>query len=98
MRYLLSGAAALTTLITASQALAADGQAIYTADCGVCHNLLPPKLGDKAAWDPLIKQGEASLVTAVINGKGKMPARAGKPGLSDDDIKAAVQYIESKVQ
>jgi cytochrome c5 len=27
-----------------------------------------------------------------------MPARAGKPNLSDDDIKAAVEYIESKSQ
>jgi len=98
MRHVLRTAIAGMTLMAAAPGLASDGQAVYTANCGGCHNLLKPKLGDKAAWEPLIKQGDAALVASVIKGKGAMPARAGKPALSDDDIKAAVQYMESKVQ
>jgi cytochrome c5 len=59
---------------------------------------LDPKLGDKAAWAPRIKQGEDALVASVVHGKGAMAPRAGKPALSDDDIKAAVEYIESKAK
>ena len=98
MKFMLSGAIVGLTLVTAIQASAADGQAVYTANCGGCHNALKPKLGDKDAWAPLMKQGEGNLVASVIKGKGAMPARAGKQNLSDDDIKAAVEYMESKVQ
>jgi len=98
MRHVLRTAIAGMTLMAAAPGLAADGQAVYTANCGGCHNLLKPKLGDKEAWDLLIKQGEDVLVAAVIKGKGAMPARGGKPALSDDDIKAAVEYMESKVK
>lgn len=83
-------------LLVATGASAADGQAVYEKDCAVCHKMMPPKLGDKAAWAPLIQKGTDALVAATIKGKGMMPPRAGKPNLSDDDIKAAVQYMEDK--
>jgi len=98
MRLLLSSAIAGMTLTIAAPAVAADGQAIYSASCAMCHNNLKPKLGDKAAWEPLLKQGEDALVASVINGKGAMPPRGGKPNLSDSDIKAAVEYMESTVK
>jgi cytochrome c5 len=98
MKHVLNSVIVGTTLMIAAHAFAADGQAVYTANCGGCHNLLKPKLGDKDAWAPLIKLGEDALVTAVIKGKGAMPARAGKTALSDNDIKAAVEYMESKAQ
>lgn len=98
MRHVLSSAVAAIALVTASHTLAADGQEVYSKNCAVCHNNLKPKLSDKAAWEPLLKSGEDALVAAVIHGKGKMPPRAGKPGLSDDEIKAAVEYVESKVK
>lgn len=80
-------------VLASTGAAAADGKAIYSANCAVCHNYLPPKLGDKAAWGPRIKQGTDALVAAVVKGKGTMPPKAGKPGLSEDDIKAAVEYM-----
>jgi cytochrome c5 len=97
MRRVLSAIAGMT-FVTAVPAAAADGQAIYAANCAACHTALKPKLGDKIAWEPLIKQGEDALVAAVIRGKGTMPPRAGKPALSDGDIKAAVEYMESTVK
>jgi cytochrome c5 len=79
----------------AAPGVAADGQTIYTANCAMCHQVLEPKLGDKAAWERLITRGEDALVASVISGKGSMPPRAGKPALSDSDIKAAVEYMGS---
>ncbi len=91
-------AAPANTVVAAAQAPAALDREVYAQSCAACHNNLDPKLGDKAAWEPRMKQGDDALVAAVIQGKGLMPPRAGKPDLSDDDIKAAVEYIESKVK
>ena len=98
MKLLLSGSVVASILIATSGAQAADGQAVYDQNCGACHNNIAPKLGDKAAWAPRIKQGTDALVANVIKGKGMMPARGGHANLSDADIKAAVTYIESKSQ
>jgi len=84
-----------TLMTAAAPGAAAEGQTIYTANCAMCHQVLEPKLGDKAAWERVIKRGEDALVASVINGKGSMPPRAGKPALSDSDIKAAVEYMGS---
>jgi cytochrome c5 len=99
MRHALtSSAIAGIALLIAAPAIAADAEAVYNANCAVCHKNLKPKLGDKAAWEPLLKQGEDALVASVIRGKGAMQPRAGKPKLSDDDIRASVQYMISKVK
>jgi cytochrome c5 len=97
MRSLLSAVIGMT-FFAAGAAIAADGEAVYNASCAACHKILKPKFGDKSAWEPLIKQGEDALATSVIKGKGAMPARGGKPGLSDDDIKAAVGYMVNAVK
>ena len=77
-------------------ALAADGKAVYDKTCAACHAsgvANAPKFGDKAAWAPRIATGKDALVAAVIKGKGAMPPKAGAANLSDDDIKAAVDYM-----
>lgn len=73
-----------------------DGKEIYAKTCSVCHNNMPPKRGDKAAWQPHIKHGTDALVAAVIKGKGAMPPRVGNSALSDADIRAAIEYIVSQ--
>jgi cytochrome c5 len=95
MRHVLKLAIAGVALLTVAPVAWADGQAVYNANCAPCHNNMKPKLGDKAAWAPLVAQGTDALVASVIKGKGAMPARGGKPALSDADIKAAVEYLES---
>lgn len=87
-----------TSTGAAQEGLAARGQQVYATSCAACHNNMSPKLGDKAAWAPLVKQGDATLVAAAIHGVGPMPARGGNPALSDNDIRAAVAYIESKAK
>ncbi|MDE2134627.1 MAG: cytochrome c5 family protein [Alphaproteobacteria bacterium] len=98
MKLPLCGYVVAGVLLVASGAQAADGQAVWDPNCAACHKMMAPKFGDKAAWAPLIKQGTDALVASVIKGKGAMPARGGKPTLSDADIKAAVEYAESKSQ
>ena len=99
MKLLVCGSAVVSILVLAmASAWAADGQAVFDQNCAVCHKMLSPKFGDKAAWAPRIKLGNDVLVDSVIKGKGGMPPRAGKPNLSDDDIKAAVTYVVSKSQ
>ena len=72
---------------------AADGNTIYNKNCAVCHNKLSPRLGDKIAWQPHIKEGVDDLVRTVQKGKGLMPPNAGNPNLSEEEIRIAVEYI-----
>jgi cytochrome c5 len=84
-------------------AKAADGKGTYDKACFVCHAAGvagAPKLGNKAEWAPRIAQGNDTLHTHAIKGfqgkKGMMPAKGGQAQLSDDDVKAAVDYMVSQ--
>ena len=82
--------------LVAGSAQASDGKAIYEKTCVVCHKdgvAGAPKFGDKAAWAPRIKTGEAALIASVTKGKGAMPPKAGNAALTDAEIKAAVQFM-----
>jgi len=90
--------------VTATSAQAADGKKVYDMACAACHAVGvagSPKLGDKAAWAPRIKQGSAVLHEHAIKGfSGKpgsiMPPKGGRTDLSDDDVKAAVDHMVSQ--
>ena len=78
---------------------AIDGQKVYTANCAACHAAgvaNAPKFGDKALWAPRIKQGTAVLYEHALKGfagkVGVMPAKGGSSA-SDDEVKAAVDYM-----
>ncbi|RZA30088.1 MAG: hypothetical protein EOP02_02630 [Proteobacteria bacterium] len=55
-----------------------------------------PKLGDKAAWADRINQGQNVLYEHAIKGfqgkAGMMPPKGGSAA-SDDEVKAAVDYM-----
>jgi cytochrome c5 len=73
-----------------------SGEKIYSANCASCHGagvLGAPKFGDKAAWAPRVKQGKEVLYTHALNGFKMMPAKGGNPGLKDDEVKAAIDYM-----
>ncbi len=78
---------------------AKSGEQVYTSTCTVCHSTGvagAPKTGDKAAWEPRLAQGLDALVSASLKGKGAMPPKGGNAGLSDDEIKSAVEYMLEK--
>ncbi|MEZ5449972.1 MAG: c-type cytochrome [Thiolinea sp.] len=78
---------------------AIDGKAIYQGLCFSCHDngvANAPKPGDKAAWEPRIAKGMDALLNSVLNGLNAMPPKGGNPALSDDEIKAAVDWMVSQ--
>ncbi|MGB3916607.1 MAG: c-type cytochrome [Thiothrix litoralis] len=82
-------------------AAAIDGEKIYKGICFSCHDVGiagSPKLGDKAAWAPRIATGNDAMYHNAINGKNVMPAKGGNPALSDDEVKAAVDFMVGKSQ
>ncbi|MBL8458412.1 cytochrome c5 family protein [Zoogloea sp.] len=81
------------------------GADIFKKTCAMCHQTGvagAPKLGDKADWGPRIAQGNDTLYKHAIEGfngaKGAMPAKGGNPALSDDDMKAVVDFMVAKAQ
>ena len=78
-----------------------DGKKIYDASCAACHSTGvagAPKVGDKAAWAARIKQGNNTLYDHAIKGfqgkTGMMPPKGGSSA-SDEEVKAAVDYMVS---
>jgi len=97
----------LTSVISAglllglSGAVLADGQQVYQNTCQACHATGAagaPKVGDKAAWAPRIATGMDALVASAINGKNVMPPKGTCTSCSDEDLKAAVEYMVSQSQ
>ena len=80
----------------------AQGEKVYNQTCKACHETGvagAPKFGDKAAWADRIAQGMDTLEKNSINGftgkTGTMPPKGGNAALSDDEVKAAVEYMVS---
>jgi cytochrome c5 len=79
------------------------GKKVYGATCALCHAsgvAGAPIPGDKEDWGPRIAQGMDVVYQHSIEGyngsKGAMPARGGNPSLSDDDMKAAVDFMANQ--
>ncbi len=72
------------------------GEKLYKSVCFACHATgvaNAPKFGDKAAWEPYIKTGMDAMVKVAMQGKPPMPPKGGATNASEDDIRAAVQYM-----
>jgi cytochrome c5 len=83
----------------------AKGEDVYAKSCSTCHGMGiagAPKVGDAAAWEARIAQGEQTLLDHAINGyqgsAGYMPAKGGFAFLSDEDVAAAVAYMVAESQ
>lgn len=79
------------------------GKGIYNKTCALCHAAGvagAPKPGDAAEWEPRIAQGMDVVYKHAIEGftgaKGMMPARGGAAALTDDEVKAAVDFMVSQ--
>lgn len=81
----------------------AKGEKTFKATCAMCHQTGAagaPIVGNKDEWGPRIAQGMPMLYDHAIKGytgkKGMMPPKGANPSLSDDDVKAGVDYMVSK--
>ncbi len=89
------------TVATANSISNIDGKALYKTICFACHDTgaaNAPKLTDKILWQPRIALGKEALYNTAINGKGTMPPKGGNMALSDDEVKAIVDYMISVAQ
>ena len=84
---------------------ASQGESVYNSVCHICHNAGitgAPKPGDTANWAPRLEKGLDTLYANSINGyqgeTGIMPPKGGNLAISDEDVKAAVDYMVSLVQ
>jgi cytochrome c5 len=72
---------------------ARSGEEIVKNVCSACHATgvaKAPKIGDKAEWGALAKQGLPTLLATAIKGAGAMPPRGGAADLTDTELARAI--------
>lgn len=92
-------AAALVAFAVNTQAM--TGEEVYNQTCKNCHDpamaaaVKSPAYGNKEAWAPRIAKGMDALYTSALNGVAgtAMMARGTCPNCTDDDLKAAVDFM-----
>ena len=91
-----SGGNWIEPLRRTTPAVARSGEEIVRTQCSSCHlNGVngAPKMGDRAAWIPRLKNGMDAVVASAVHGHGPMPARGGLPDLSAQEIRSAIEYM-----
>lgn len=79
-----------------AQSVDLRGEEVVKLQCVKCHEAGvngAPKIGDREAWIPRMKQGIETLARSAIRGHGNMPARGGMAQLTDPEVRAAVLYM-----
>ncbi|WP_317889775.1 c-type cytochrome [Spongiibacter pelagi] len=95
----LEGDSACGASAAASSGAPKSGEDVYKGSCQGCHAVGAggaPKFGDSADWAARGKQGIETLYTHAIDGFsniGMMPAKGLCMSCSDDEVKAAVDYM-----
>ena len=81
---------------SASAAGPRSGSDIYNTNCVACHGagvLGAPKKDDAAVWGPRLEKGFDTVWQNAINGIGGMPPMGTCSNCSNDDIKAAIEFM-----
>jgi cytochrome c5 len=72
------------------------GEQVVKAQCYKCHQdglHGAPRIGDRNAWVPRLKEGMEHAVRNAIRGHGGMPPRGDKADLTDTEIRSAILYM-----
>jgi cytochrome c5 len=92
----MAAALATTSLALAQAPPERSGEQIVKQQCAQCHEKGingAPRIDDRAAWVPRMKQGLDAMVRSAINGHGKMPARGGLANVTDTELRSAIAYM-----
>ena len=84
------------TIAASGTAMAGDGKDTYKLVCSGCHETGidgTPKLEDKLEWAHRINKGVDTLYASTLNGKCQFFVKELRKDLSDEAIKAAVDYM-----
>lgn len=87
--------------VTDSAAAQQSGEAVYNQFCFACHATGvgdAPLFADAEAWAPRIDKGMETLMASTVNGLGLMPLKGTCMACSDDELRAAVEYILEQAQ
>jgi cytochrome c5 len=103
VRYGEEGAAALAesqvaamTALPEAEDMVVDGEAVYAGLCKTCHDTgvaEAPIAESEQMAARLEEKGLEMLVSNAINGLNAMPPRGGNPTLTDEQIRAAVEFM-----
>jgi cytochrome c5 len=80
---------------------APSGRKVFEKTCTVCHSeglSGAPRIGDRDAWTPRAQKGRDALLVSVRQGKGLMPPKGGNEDFSEEELRAAVDYILAAVK
>ncbi len=73
-----------------------SGEAVYKSVCIACHEsgvAHAPKFGDRAAWAPLIAEGQPVLTGHAWVGVRAMPPRGGSPDIQLHEFARAAAFM-----
>ncbi|MBH32351.1 MAG: cytochrome C [Gammaproteobacteria bacterium] len=90
-----------TTSKDTSAPLFSNGEEVYKAVCQSCHTtgvINAPLYGNKDSWGERINKDLSVLYQNAINGIGAMPAKGGRPDISNKLVKSAVDYIVNSLK
>ena len=77
-------------------AIERTGPQVVKEQCAKCHQKGvggAPRIGDREAWTPRLKDGLDNAVRAAIHGHGGMPPRGARADLTDTEVRSAVLYM-----
>ena len=89
-------AAAVAAIPAPSEDVVVDGESVYGSLCKTCHEAGvagAPIAGSGDMAARLEEKGLDTMVSNAINGLNAMPPRGGNPTLTDEQIRAAVEFM-----
>ena len=104
MRKIISVLILFVTIFTftfSTPALAADGKAVFTANCNACHTgggntVNPAKTLSKADLEKNDMYSQEAIISQITNGKNAMPAFKGR--LNEDEIASVAAYVMEQAE
>jgi len=72
-----------------------DGEMIYNTVCAACHaaGVAEAPIPGSAQMSERAEKGMEALMQTALSGLNAMPARGGRPDLSDEQVQAVVEFM-----